>query len=123
MPVNVYTSDNDRIIHMDYVDPWSVTDLLATFPQQKVLCERIKQPMIVVVDLLGTQRIPPGVVRARESPLLKSKYLEQIVAVGGPSIARVLGEVVLKVAGFKQAQFFQTREAATQALQVSLTQP
>jgi hypothetical protein len=122
MPVNIYTSHNDRVVHTDYVDPWSVTDLLATIPEQKALCERFKAPVIIVVDLLGTQRIPPGVIRGRESPLLKNQYVKHIIVVGGPSIARVVGEVILKVVGFTQAQFFQTREAADQALQDSLAQ-
>src|SRR5258708_2388949 len=108
MPVNVYTSDNDRVVHMDYVDPWTVTDLLNTFPEQKALGESFKQPIIIVVDLLGTQRIPPGVVRGREAPLLRNEHVKHIIVVGGPAIAKVVGEVILKVVGFKEAQFFQT---------------
>ena len=122
MPVNVYTSDNDRVVHTDYVDPWTVTDLLNTFPEQKALGESFKQPIIIVVDLLSTQRIPPGVVRGREAPLLRNEHVKHIIVVGGPAIAKVVGEVILKVVGFKEAQFFQTREAAMQALQKSLAQ-
>ena len=120
MPVEVYTSDNDQIVHMDYIDPWSVGDLLATVPKQKEICEKLNHPVSVVVNLLGTRHIPPGVVRARESPLLKSPQVQQIVAVGGPAIAKVLGDVVLKVVNFKKARFFDTKEDAMKYLRESI---
>ena len=120
MPVEVYTSDNDQIVHMDYIDPWSVGDLLATVPKQKEICDKLNHRVSIVVNLLGTKHIPPGVVRARESPLLRCPQVEQIVAVGGPAIAKVLGDVVLKVVGFKKAQFFDNKEDAMRFLRKNL---
>ncbi len=120
MPFKVYTSDNDRIVYLEFVDPWSAADMFATFQWQKAFCERLDHPIYLVADLRATHRIPPGVLRARESPLLKTSHLEQIIMVGGPAIARVLGDTVLKIAGSQKARFFAGNEEALQYLRESI---
>ena len=112
MPVNVYTSDNDRIVHMDYVDPWTLSDYLASVAVQQAVCNKLTGPVTLIVDLRGTSHVPPGIIRARESPLLRDKHLSTIIAVGGPVAAQFLGEAVLRLARYNKAHFVKTLEQA-----------
>jgi hypothetical protein len=116
MPVNIYVSDNKRVVHMDYSDPWSITDLVDTFPLQKELCTKLSGPLAVIVNMEKTSHIPTGVMRARQAPLLKSSLVEQIIAVGGPVVARVLGDTVLRIAHYKNARFVATKDEAIRCL-------
>jgi hypothetical protein len=119
MPVEIHISDDNIIVVMKYIDPWTVQDLMQTFPTAKTLCDQAQHELSILVDLRGTVHLPPGVLRARESPLLKSPRVKRVAAVGGPAYVRVLGDAVLRLVNFKGARFFEHIDDAMAYLQHS----
>jgi hypothetical protein len=119
MPVEVHISNDGHVVNMAYVDPWSIRDLLETYPQQKEWVEQGQDDMSILVDLRRTAHVPPGVLRVRESPLMKTPRVKRIAAVGGPEYARVLGDAVLRLIRFKGARFFKNMDEAMAYLRTS----
>jgi hypothetical protein len=112
MPATQGLSEDGSMITIAYIDPWTVEELTAQFKQQSVWLNAADHKIHVLFDLSKTRQIPPGVLRARESPILKHPNCGRIAVFGASSTIKAFADVTLKITRFGRAGFFKTQEEA-----------
>jgi hypothetical protein len=112
MPVNLQASENGKSMTLTLSDPWTINELLDTYPKAEVLFDAAKGPVHTIVDISKIGSIPSGALRARKSPFMSHPNSHTQVIVGAQHFARKMAEMVFQLTNFKRVKFFETIQEA-----------
>lgn len=65
MPVNMNIIENGRIIHYEYIDPWTFDDLLPLYAQVEKHLDRVAYKVHLLVDVRQMKNAPSNILKAR----------------------------------------------------------
>ena len=100
MPVTFYALESGRILYVRIVSPWTVDDLIATYPLQKPYFDQASGRVHSLYDMLEMRAIPKTPLRGRFSPGLFHKSSGYVVVVGADSSpARMLTDLSFRLMG------------------------
>src|SRR5690606_1900012 len=112
MPAELNLTEDGYVLHYVFREPWSITDMTEVNRRAKEYYDAATHKVHVLLDVRGVRSAPPGFIRARSNPDVTHPNAGNIAVVGANSYIRALGDVILKLARFDRAKFFNTEEEA-----------
>jgi hypothetical protein len=113
MPISVNLSEDRRILHITFNDPWGIADLRSALVATGNYLDAASHNLHRLVDVSRSRRIPPGILpQLRDSFALDHRNNGEFALVGGTTAIRTYVELALRLAHIDRARFFDTEEAA-----------
>ncbi|HRE48484.1 MAG TPA: hypothetical protein PLD47_12230 [Aggregatilineales bacterium] len=112
MTVTMTLEEENRILRVTFISPWTADEMVRNFPQAKQWYDDATHPIHMLIDMRQNRYAPPGALRAREAPGLTHPKAGIAAVFGASTLIRMLGEVVMRVARSENLKFFDTEALA-----------
>ena len=116
MPITLELTDEDRVLKMNIVSPWNLNELLEMYESAKQIFDKSTARVDTLVDISKMASIPPGALRARNSPFLSHPHSGYQIVVGANMYAKSMAEMLFRLTNYKRTRFFTTMDAAWEFL-------
>ena len=99
MPIQFETIEAGHIIHVIYTHPWTAEDMLPIFEQDQRYRDQVQKEtpgrkIHLLVTFQNAKNVPPGALRARQSPSLHHPTSGNVAVVGTTTLLRTLADAV-----------------------------
>src|SRR5581483_12358889 len=108
MPITLELTDEGRVLKLDIIAPWNLNDLLEMFAAAKQHFDQSTIRIDTLVDISKMGAIPPGALRARNSPFLSHPRSGYQIVVGASLYAKSMADLLFRLANYKRTRFFTT---------------
>jgi hypothetical protein len=122
MPVTIAPIENGQVLKITITDPWTMQQLIDTFPEANQFISSAPVKVHSIIDLLGMKSVPSNALGGRNSPSIVNPNSGYVFVVGASKFAQTLTEVAFKVARYNKVQFFSTMDSALDQLHKVLSQ-
>ncbi|MCL4250719.1 MAG: hypothetical protein KJ065_21390 [Anaerolineae bacterium] len=112
MSVTMKVIEDGRILQVITADPWTLEDLTSAMHAITTTGSYTLAPRHTLIDVSRTQRLPPGILRARVHPDLVRLNTGYIVIVGANAIVRTMANALAMMAQTTRIQHFNTMQDA-----------
>ena len=113
MPASVELTENGRILHYVFTDPWTIAVMDAVALKATQFYDKADRKLYVLLDARRMRNVPPGVLRAaRTNPDIRHKNSGQIAIVAAAKLVEVMGQTIMRLTHSSKAKFFPQEEAA-----------
>src|SRR5262249_31454290 len=127
VPIKFEVLEAGYVVHVTFTYPWTAEDMQPIFDQDQRYRDQIQKEapgrkVHLFVTFQGVKNVPPGALRARQSPSLHHVTSGYVVVVGTTSLLRTLADAVFKLAHFDKARNFETDAEALAFLRQVIAQ-
>jgi hypothetical protein len=122
MPVTIAPVENGQVLKITISDPWTMQQLIDTFPEANKFITSAPGKVHSIIDLLQMKSVPSNALGGRNSPSIVHPNSGYVFVVGASKFAQTLTEVAFKVARYNKVQFFSTMESALEQLHKAMAQ-
>lgn len=112
MTITLELTDEGRVLKMDIASPWNLQELMGVFKEAEQHFNKSTHRVDTLVDITKMSSIPPGALRARNSPFLSHPRSGYQIVVGANSYAKSMAELLFKLTNFKRVRFFSSMNDA-----------
>src|SRR5262249_23707030 len=112
MPVKLELTENNRVLHVTFTDPWDIDDMTQLFAEDAAARNRFSYRIHTLVDMSASLRLPSGALRARYSPSVTHARRGHMALVVGSPLFKSVGEMVFRLAHFQDMKFCDTTDEA-----------
>jgi hypothetical protein len=96
MPTHFEIEDRGLMV-ITITEPWSMADLIATYPAAEKHLNAINHPVFTLVDIRRMQTVPSGALAGRNSPYIVNARCQKVIVVGANPFAKKLTEVAFNI--------------------------
>src|SRR5262245_19319175 len=123
MPATVQLTENGRVLHYTFTDPWTTAEMENVANAAKRHYDAAKQKLHVLLDARKMRSVPSGVLRsARTNPDLRHPNSGRIAIVGATTLVQMFGETLMRLSHTEKAKFFKDEASAWQYLRTVIAQ-
>jgi hypothetical protein len=116
MPINLELRDDEHVLKLDIISPWNLNELMEMYATAKQYFDKSTVRLDTLVDISKMGSIPPGALRARNSPFLSHARSGYQIVVGANMYAKSMAEMLFRLTNYKRTRFFTTMDAALEFL-------
>jgi len=105
--------ENGHVAHYKISDPWTVSELVAFYPQETVYRDAVKYKIHAFADLTQAHKTPPNMLAARKgNPSLTHPNSGQLVLVGISPLYEAIASTIFRITHYTKAKLFLTEAEA-----------
>src|SRR5258708_11639261 len=98
MPITMELRENDRVLYYEISDPWSLSDLMALYDQNKVIRDQHQAPIHAIANLTAARHLPQGIMGVRSySPDVMHPRARHVVMAAPHALGKSIGETVCRL--------------------------
>ena len=109
MPITMQPLESGHILHVKFIDPWTLIDVQNMYKTEQVYRDDSKFIMHTLIDIMELHKIQPSTLTiGRRSPTFNHPRHGHIVIVGTSAFAQALLQTLVRVTRTAQIKFFST---------------
>jgi hypothetical protein len=112
MPVTLRLEENQRIMFWQFIDPWTLPELLAHYKESETIFKNATHLVHSLVDLQQARGLPSGILKARYNADWSHPRSGYTVVIGSSLLVKRTAELLFKITRFDRVKFFPDEPSA-----------